>query len=646
MEVSTMDDKRFGYAGKLLRVDLSTGDMEAGPSREHADRFIGGRGVGQWMLFDEVAPGVDAFDPENIIILGTGPLTGTLAPASARLALDTKNPLTGGVNSSNSGGHFAPELKYAGFDFVVIRGKAEKPVYLWIEDGRAELRDATPVWGTTVWQTHDFLLDEHRDPRVRFLAIGQAGENLAKSSCVIVDRGRALGRGGAGAVMGSKNLKGVAVRGTGGIAVADPKGFMEQVDRCWEIIDNSEAVPLMRTVGTLGTSGTIFGPGAIAYRNFQDAYWDPEKFARVSAYIFKERFESRRLACFNCPIYCSCFYDVKQGPFAGLKCEGFQANHTGDYMSKLDISDPDEVLQMHALCAQYGLDIDNSSGAISWAFEMFERGLLTTADTDGLELTWGDSGAVLELIPKMAHRQGIGDLLADGAKEAADKLGRGHQYAMHVKGQDLHEAMRAAKGWAFGVVVAPRGGGHLDGAPLAGMQEASREFGERVFGVPTAGEKLVYEGKPQVVFWTEKFKAVIDMLGVCYFTSIWEYPDLLELEPYAELFRKATGRKLSGDDLMRIGQQVHNVEKAFNTLHAGFTRQDDFPPRRLMEEPIGEGIYKGELLDGDEWERMLDEYYALHRWDGETGWQTGDGLRHLGLEEVARRLAEAGRLVD
>lgn len=641
-----MSDSLFGWVGRLLRVDLTTNKLTVESSGKYTDRFIGGRGVGQWILFNEVSPEVGAFDSENRVIFGTGPLTGTLAPASSRLTFDTKNPLTGGVNSSNAGGHFAPELKYAGFDFIVVQGRAEKPVYLWIRDGKGELRDASSVWGKTVWDTYDFLLEEHQERKLRYLAIGSAGENLSQAACIIVDRGRALGRGGCGAVLGSKKLKAIAVRGTGPITVADPDGLREEVDICWNIIDKGKSVKRLRVTGTHGGAVRAIDTCTMPYRNFQDAYWDPEKLAKVDAKIFKDLFEVRRLACFNCPVFCSCFYEIRDGPFAGLKCEGFQANHTTDYMSKLDITDPHAILQMHALCTQYGLDIDNSSGAISWAFEMFEKGLLTTKDTNGLDLTWGNSEVVLDLIRKIAHREGFGDILADGAKAAADRMGKGHEYALHIKGQDLAEGIRAAKGWAFGVVVAPRGGGHLDGAPLSGMQAVSEEFGERIFGVPTTGKQAVYEGKPQVVFWLEQFKAVIDMFGICYFTSIWDYPDLLELERYVTLFQKVTGKNLSGDELMRIGLQVHNVEKAFNTLHAGFRREDDFPPQRLMEDPIKRGPYQGEVLHQGKWSQMLDDYYTRHGWDKNTSWQTRKGLHSLGLEDVAEKLEQAGKLID
>jgi len=624
----------YGWVGKILWVDLTKGKTTIDSSENLVKRFVGGRGVGQWLLFSQLRPETAPLHPENIIVFGTGPLTGTLAPASCRLSVDTKNLLTGGVLSSNAGGHVAPELKYAGFDFVAIHGASNKPVYLLIMDEKAEIRDASHLWGLSTWKTEEILRRELGDPKLRVASIGAAGENLAKPTCIIVDRGRAAGRGGCGAVMGSKKLKALAVRGTGEVKVAEPEKFMREVDRLWKKIDENEAVKFRRDFGTHGLLPLANERGLVGVRNFQDDYWSPEKVEKVRQEVLNEKFEIRKLACFNCPIYCSHLYRIEHGPHAGLVSEGFQLNLDWDFAGKLDIDDPVALIKINALCSELGLDIDNASAPIAWAFELFERGIIGTDETDGLKLKWGDADTVIELLKKIARREGFGKVLAEGSKRASEIIGRGSErYVSHVKGQDSIEAIRVDKGWALGCVTSPRGGGHLDGA-----FQSHR--------VPSAGDPRSYDSKAESVFWFERFKAIVDMMGVCYFATVWNHSDLLGPDDFVCLFSAATGVSITGDILMRIGQRVHNVEKAFNTLHAGFKRVDDYPPRRFMLESISSGPNKGASLDEAGWSRMLDEYYRLHGWDTKTGWQTAKGLEELGLVEVKEKLDRNAKLIS
>jgi aldehyde:ferredoxin oxidoreductase len=625
-----LKEPKYGWVGKTLRIDLSISKVIIEPTQKYADRFIGGRGVGQWILFNELALNIGALDPGNKMVFGTGPLTGTMAPSS-RLSLDTKNVLTGGTLSSNCGGHFGPELKFAGFDFVIVQGKANRPVYVWINDGRAKINDASHLWGKSTWECEDLIRDQLRDEKIRVASIGLAGENLVKVACIIVDRSRAFGRGGSGAIMGSKNLKAIAVRGTGSIEVADSEGFMNEVDFVLAKMDKNESIQERRQKGTRAILEKLNDMCFFATRNFQDDCWDPKKIEKIKQSVFNDRYEVRKLSCFNCPIFCSHFYEVKDGPYAGLRCEGFQANMDLDYSSKLEIDDPIALIKINALCNYLGLDIDNTSGPIAWAFELWEKGIITEEETGGLELKWGDYETVIQLISKIAYRDGFGGVLAEGVKRASEIIGKGSErYAIHIKGQDSIESLRYDKGWALGCVVAPRGGGHLNGAFI------SLRF-------PSAGDPSSYEDKASIVFWFEKFKAVVDMLGICYFTTCWSDKDLLTPDDLARLFSKATGKEMGGEQLMRIGQQVHNVEKAFNTLHAGFKREDDYPPKRFIEEPIKSGPFKGERIRREKWERMLDEYYELHGWDRKTGWQTEECLKNLELLEVALKLGKAQR---
>ena len=640
----------YGWAGRVLRVNLSTGRITTEPTEAHTEVGPGGRGLGQWVLFREVEPGTDPLGPENKLIFNAGPLVGSLAPTAARVSIDTKNPQTGGIATTNVGGHFGPELKYAGFDSVIVEGQAETPVVLIIKDGQAELRPADLLWGRTTWETETALKAELGDTRWRLACIGPAGERLVHGASVIVDRGRAAGRSGAGTVMGAKRLKAIAVRGTGALRVYAPEVFLERVTLCWRKYRDVPAGRTMRKGGTHLAYGAG-GPSGYAnqpVRNYRDEYWPPEKAKAIAYPVFREQYEVRRLSCFNCPLYCSHFYRVDQGSYAGTACEGMQANQVKGFGSNLEIQEPAALVKMVGMCNELGLDSDAAAVFLGWAFELYERGLINQSDTGGLELNWGNHRAAVALIEDIVYRRRFGAVLALGLRQAAEVVGQGSErYAMQVKGAELNEGgMRFNRAWALGIVASTRGGGHLDGASTMGFYRIPPEKGEALFGTPTAGDPLVYEENAKVVLWFENLKAAVDSLGMCYFGSTWTDPDLVGPEDYAALFSSATGQPTSPEELLFMGRRVHNVEKAFNTLHAGFTRADDQPPRRLVEDPALSGPYQGERLDPARWEAMLDEYYRQQNWDVATGWQTEAGLRALGLDEVAARLRAAGRIAQ
>ena len=292
------------------------------------------------------------------------------------------------------------------------------------------------------------------------------------------------------------------------------------------------------------------------------------------------------------------------------------------------------------------MDIDNTSSVIAWAFECYQKGIISQKDTDGLRLEWGNHQAVIELIKEIAYRDGFGDILAEGCYRASKIIGRGSEkYCVHVKGQDLMEEIRYAKGWALGVVVAERGGTHTRGAPLTDLSGVPSEVGEEMWGVPTSNDPTSYTGKAKIVAYYERFHAVLDSLGICYNTTNWMEPGLPGPEDYAEAFSAASGLEISSEDLMKIGEQIHNIGKAFNILHAGFTRKNDYPPKRLLEEPVRSGPFKGARLSQEEWDKMLDEYYELHNWNKKTSWCTRKGLENLGLNDVASLLKTAGKLL-
>jgi aldehyde:ferredoxin oxidoreductase len=630
------------WAGRILRINLTSGTVQVQPTADYLGDALGGRGIGQWILFREVTPGTDALEPGNVMTFGAGPLAGTLAPAGSRLSIDTKNALTGGICMSNAGGHFAPELKYAGFDAIVVTGQAPRPVSLWVYDGGAELQPADDLWGLDVWQTESAIRRRTGDAATRVAAIGPAGERCIRGACVMVDRGRAAGRGGLGAVMGAKRLKAIAVRGTGGLRPAQPERFARAAEHVRQQMLASPYLALMREGGSmrLGGAGGPDGQGPQAVNNTRDEYWPPEKSRRISEPVLREAYEVRRLGCFNCPINCSHFYAVKEGPYAGSAGEGFQVNTGRSFGSNLDIDHAPALIEAHNYCSRMGLDVDMAGSVLAWAFEAYERGHLSQDEANGMALHWGDHRAAIALLHDIVERRGLGDLLAEGTQRAAACLGRGSDaYAMHIKGGEINEGnLRQAMAWTLAVTMSTEGASHLDGAPSARTYREHLDVARRYFGVDWPGALTDYRNQAPVVIWHEHYKALIDMVGVCYFTSMWVDAFTYQPEDVAELMSAGTGREYSADELLRMGQRLHNVQKAFNTLHAGFTRQYDRPPCRLFKEAVQTGPSAGIAIDERGWEALVDEYYAIKGWDRATGWQTEAGLLALDMGEVAAEL--------
>lgn len=614
--------------GQILRIDLAKGGISQESSRKYNERLLGGRGVNYLLLLKEAEPGVAPFAPENILLFGTGALVGTSAPGANRLNVASKNALTGGIGSGSAGGYFAPELRFAGYDQLIFHGKAEKPVYLWIDDDQVEIRDAEHIWGRTTWEIEEILKEELGN-NIQIASIGPAGENLVRSACIIVNRSRAVGRCGLGAVMGSKNLKAVVVRGSRNIQIQNEERFRNAVAKVIKKITNSNTMEGLRRYGTIG--GSPFN--AEPFKNFQDDRPSSEVGKKICGEAFHGMYEIESPpCCFGCPIQCGHSYRIDVGEYAGAYTDKLEANTLADFGYRLAIDYAPAIIKAHALCSQYGLDIDNSSGVIAWAFECYQKGIISLKDTDGLRLEWGNHLVVMELLKKIAYRDGFGDLLAEGCYRASGMIGRGsRKYCIHIKGQELMEAIRPAKGWALGVVVAERGGTHTRGAPLTELAGDN----------PTA-----YKRKVPLVVYYERLHAVLDSLGICYLTSNWMDPGLPGPDDYAELFSAATGLEMNPEDLMRMGEQIHNLGRIFNIIHANLGRKDDYPHERLMKEPVKTGPFAGELLKREEWDRMLSEYYKLHGWDEMSGWPTRETLESLGLKDEMNLLEELGKLVE
>ena len=630
---------RGGIAGKILRVDLDNKRISTEDTARYATKFLGGRMINSFILLNEMSTATKWSDPANMLVFGAGCLVGTLAPGACRVSIDTKSPFSNGKGSANFGGHFGPELKYAGFDQVVITGRSEKPVYLWIQDGHAELRDAGSVWGKTTYETEQVLKEEIGDNRIQVASIGPAGENLVRGSIIFNNPGKAAAGSGVGCIMGDKKLKAIAVRGHQPIKVAEPVRFISAVNKALAKIRESPAAKGFRQ-GIIEYGMLPESPLWDVYtscRNGQDDSWPLEKRERLTG---KEggipSFKKNMLSCFACPIGCMPFYEIAEGRHAGTKGIGYWIN-SATYSTKLDLDDPEVSLKYHLRCNQLGLDGDTCSVTLAWAFECYERGLLTKKDTDGLELKWGDGQTILKMQEKLAYRDGIGNFLADGVKAAARKLGKGSdEFAIHMKGQDSVDNYRIAKGWGFGVSTSPVGGRHLRGS-VTNRPEA---MGPRGFTWSPTG----YDNVPEAVFWQSKTKELEDSMGTCVYMGTWVSVPVITVSEYAELISAALGIEVKEEDLMKIARAGINLEKAFNTLHTDMGRKDDYPPQRYMEESVQSGPYAGHKCDREKWDEMLDRFYELHGWDKKTGLQTRKCLTELELKDVAHRLERAGKL--
>jgi aldehyde:ferredoxin oxidoreductase len=632
--------KYSGYKGKYLRVDLTRGEIREVPTEEWRARlYLGGNGFGTRILWDEVPAGIDPFSPENRLIFSTGPLTGTVWPGAGRLEVVSKSPLTGIYGDANAGGYFAPELKFAGYDMVVFQGRSKEPVYLWVEDGHAELRDAAHLWGKTTWGTEENIRKDHGDKRIEVASIGQAGENKVRFASIVTS-GRAAARCGLGAVMGSKNLKCVGARGSLDISIADDK-FYEYARQIHQQVLNDEFTPGESRYGTPGLVTLMNEIGRFPTKNFQRG--DFPKADEISAEVIEKHFLVRRTGCCACPIGCGRAVRVNNGPYKGTYSEGLEYETINSLGARLWNADMASIIKGDLLCDSYGLDTISTGGVIAFAMECFENGIITKKDTNGLELGWGDYEAALQLIEKITRREGIGDLLAEGVKKAAQKLGKGADYyAIHVKGMEASaQDPRSQQSYILGHITSTRGADHLKAFPCideTGYPGAAiKRYGENC--LPEIVDGLSTKYKPMVVKDGEELGAIADSAIVCKFGV--QFPPSYYWPELAKGISLATGMSLNVAELKKIGERIYNLQRCFN-VREGISRKDDTQPKRILIESgtkRAKGHTAGPLQDS-----MLDEYYELRQWDKKTGWPTRTKLEALNLKDVAQTLDRIGRL--
>ena len=622
-----------GYTGKWLWVDLTTGTIEASPlDAALAEHYLGGNGFGTRLLWDRVEPEVDPLSPENLLIIATGPLCGTGLPSSGRVEVIGKSPLTGIYGDSNAGGFFGPELKFAGWDLLVLAGRAEHPVHLHIADDRAELHDARDLWGLTTSQAEAAIHQALGDDRARTAIIGPAGENLVRFAGIQLSSQRSAARCGLGAVMGSKNLKAISVRGHNPVPLARPEEFQRITGDFRQRLRGNPVYPAVHAHGTPGIAALMNALGRFPTKNFQMGSFD--QIDRIDADALEARAFVRHMGCHSCVLACDKLYEVPDGPYAGTRLHSVEYETLNAFGANILNADLDSILYANQLCDDLGLDTISAGRAISFAMELWERGILTPEDTDGLKLEWGDVEVTLKLVRMMAQRQGFGGLLAEGVRRAAQTIGRGsEEYAMHVKGMEIAaQDGRAQKSMGLAHVTSSRGADHLKAFPTIDEtgypDEARRRYGEAY--LPAMADPLATEHKALLVRDGEDLGAVADSVGLCKSGGTHVLAEIYWADIAAAL-EAATGMEMPVDRLKRVGERIYNLQRCYNARH-GITRADDRLPRRFSEDPSPSGHARGQVIDVGP---MLDEYYRLRGWDLQTGWPSTEKLRELGLEEAS-----------
>lgn len=606
-----------GYVGKVLRVNFSTQEVKVEElNLELAQKYIGARGLGVKTFIDEVDPKVDPLSEDNKLIIATGPLTGAPMPTSGRYMVVTKSPLTGTIAISNSGGKWGVKFKSTGYDMIIMEGKSEKPVYLYIDDETVEIKDAEKYWGMVSSEVTDALTEAY--PGTNVMCIGPAGEKLSPMAAIMNDVDRAAGRGGVGAVMGSKNVKAVVVKGSKKVEVADSELVKKvNADKVNILKNDPVAGGGLPTYGTAVLVNIINENGIHPVRNFQESY--TEKADLISGEAMTESCLVKKNPCYRCPIACGRWVKLNDGREVG----GPEYETLWSFGSDCDIYDLDAINRANELCNEYGLDTISAGATIAAAMELYQRGYIKDEEiaADGLSLKWGDVESMVAWTKKMGLREGFGDKLAEGSYRLCESY-NATQYSMTVKKQELPAYdPRGVKGHGITYAVNNRGGCHIKGYMI----------NPEILGVPEKLDRLALEGKPAYAKVFHDLTAVIDSMGLCIFTTFG-----LGLPDYTEMYNAVCGDIYTPETLLEAGDRIWTLEKIFN-IKAGIDKSQDTLPERLLNDPIVAGPTKGEIYELD---ILLPEYYSVRGWD-ENGVPTEDTLKKLGLDEYIGNI-EAG----
>jgi aldehyde:ferredoxin oxidoreductase len=604
-----------GYAGNILRVNLTTGKITKEPIPADVIRdYIGGRGFGAYYLYKEVPRGADPLGPENKIFLSTGPISGLMIPGAGKCDWTTKSPLTGGYASSSIGGLLTAELKYAGLDMLILEGVSAKPVYLFIDDDTIELRDAAPYWGKGCIEVEKAFKAKFGD-EYQVAVIGPGGENGVLYASINHDYGRQAGRGGVGAVMGSKKLKALVVHGTKGIQVADVAGYRRAGLALYQACKDSEGLKAWQSYGTTIVVSWCDEVGALPTRNFSAGSFEGGK--TLYGPVMREQIVVTDKGCFGCPSPCGKYSHMKRYQ---SYVEGPEYETIGMLGSNVGLSDIQDVAQANLLCDNLGIDTISTGGAIGWAMECYEKGIFTQADTGGLELKFGNAEAVFKLIEQISRRQGLGALLAEGIKRASRKVGRGSEkFAIQVKGMEQSAyATHNATAMLLSYMTCDVGAHHNRAWAIT-------------YDIQVGREKVVPE-KVQRVIWLQNFRPMFDVFGTCRL----QWVELsIDRDLYVPALEAVTGVKRTWQDLELVGERIWNLTRLFWAReNAGFGREWDMPPTRFYEEAPRTGVTAGQITRPEDVQTLLDIYYEQRGWDA-NGLPTPATLERLGLTRLA-----------
>ena len=597
----------YGYAGKILRVNLTKGKVVTEQlGKNLASLYIGGKGFGSKILVEETKPKTDPYNPENLLIFSTGPVNGTLLSGASKFCAVFKSPLTGIWGESQCGGYFAPQLKYAGYDLIMIKGKSQRPVYLTIEDEEIRINDATHLWGKDTFETESVIKKDHGDG-FQVLSIGPAGENLVRFACITHDKGRQFGRCGAGAVMGSKKLKAVAVKGSGTVEIAKPEKLDEFRKELNEKI--RERLKSLTEYGTPAIMALTNTTGTLPTRNWQEGEF--EGFEEINAEAMKRKLVKRSKACYACTVACGKLSRVETGPYAGTEVEGPEYETLFALGSLCGNSNLESIAKANEICDRLGLDTISAGNALAFAMECYEKRIITQKDTNGLTLAFGSHEAIITMLRKIAYKEGFGKILAEGVKRAAGIIGKGSEkFAVHVKGlEPPGYDPRGLKGVALAYAVSCRGACHL-----RHMAYRPNLTGQKPFE-PGTINRLTYEGQTEMVKELEDFYTLVDCMVLCKFLCLPTVGPIL-WDELIKLYSITTGVEIKKDRLLSIANNINNLIRQLN-LREGLNRKDDTLPKRFFDEELRTGNSKGETVQKQEFEKMLDKYYKLRGWNKE-----------------------------
>ena len=615
-----------GYAKKLLEINLTGGKIQKTPLDESLLRnYLGGGGLAARLFLNRFTPDSDALSADNPLIIMTGPLVGTLLPGTSRFAVCARSPQTGFWGIGTCGGTFGPELKFAGYDGIFIEGKSEKPVYLLIEDDNVEIRDAADLWGEPVYKVTDILKERHggkRKPKV--LVIGPGGENLVRFAAIANDKAHYIGRTGMGAVMGSKMLKAVVVSGTGKVLPALPEEYKALRENLLEKIKENQFGQVLRSMGTAASMDPGMMMGDVPIRNWTKGEFDGS--VNIGGPTMTEKYLTKVHACYACPIACKRVVRVEGGPFQTEEGPGPEYETCCTFGSFMENDNLEGIIKANETCNQYGVDTISCGATIAFAMQCFDSGILSTEDTDGIELNWGNIESALKMVEKIARREGIGNILAEGSAKAAQIIGKGsEQYVVAVKGLELpaHDP-RGFHGMGLEYAVGYRGACHL--------QHMSHTIEQGMTDQVDAGFKADYEGpssdgKAEMVVLSQNVGVPPTSACLCLFVY-----DCIAVKDFADMIHVVTGWDYSIDDLIKTGEKIWLLMRGITNL-LGSRADDDTLPPNVMK-PLEEGMTAGSVPDI---EKMLTEFYELRGLDA-SGLPRRDVLEKAGLNDLAQKL--------